>query len=222
MEVKMVTASHIAKKIVSQQPFVEEGLGEGIISIGNLAEQMLPAIEKEMGKKVRLPAIVMALRRHSEEMQEHRKKMKAFDYTGELIMKTNICDVNVVKSQTLLAKLRTIYNLVDFERGDTLNVILGNNEVSIVINEKYLEKLTKFLSGEKILKRENGLVALTIIFTADDFLHTPGIIFNAVRRLAWDNINIYEIVSTMTELTFILHKKDSMKAYEVLQEMVGK
>src|SRR3989344_210586 len=99
MEVKMVTASHIAKKIVSQQPFVEEGLGEGIISIGNLAEQMLPAIEKEMGKKVRLPAIVMALRRHSEEMQEHRKKMKAFDYTGELIMKTNICDVNVVNSQ---------------------------------------------------------------------------------------------------------------------------
>jgi len=88
--------------------------------------------------------------------------------------------------------------------------------------DEYLEKLAKFLSGEKILKKENGLVALTIIFTADDFLHTPGIIFNAVRKLAWDNINIYEIVSTMTELTFILHKKDSMKAYEALQEMVGR
>jgi len=121
-----------------------------------------------------------------------------------------------------MAKLKTIHNLVNFERGDTLNVIIGNNEVSIVSNEKYMEKLIRFLSGEKILNKEQGLVALTIIFTSDDFIHTPGVIFNAVRKLAWENINIYEIVSTMTELTFILNKKDSMKAYNVLSEMVGK
>ncbi|MBI2650503.1 hypothetical protein HYX04_04265 [Candidatus Woesearchaeota archaeon] len=218
----MVTISHIVKKIVSEQAFVEEGLANGIISIANLAEQLQPKIEHELNKKIKLPAVVMALRRYSEEIAEHRKKMKAFDYAGEILMKTNICDFTVVKTPSLLAKLRIIHNLVNFERGDTLNVILGNNEVSIIINEKYIEKLVKFLSGEKVLNKEQGLVALTIIFTSDDFVHTPGVIFNAVRKLAWENINIYEIVSTMTELTFILNKKDSMKAYEVLQEMVGK
>ena len=218
----MVTVSHIVKKIISEQPFVEEALGEGIISVANLAEHVLPKIEKELNKKIKHAAVVMALRRYSEEIAEHRKKSKSCDYNGEILMKTNICDFTVVKSPSLLAKLKTLYNLVNFERGDTLNVILGNNEASIVINEKYAEKLSKFLSGERILNKEYGLVALTIIFTADDFLHTPGIIFNAVRKLAWDNINIFEIVSTMTELTFILNKKDSMKAYNVLQEMVGK
>ena len=84
-----------------------------------------------------------------------------------------------------------------------------------------MQKLIKFLSGEKILNKEQSLVALTIIFTADDFVHTPGVVFNAVRKLAWNNINIYEIVSTMTELTFILSKRDSMKAYDVLQELLG-
>ena len=217
----MVTVSHIVKKIVSGQPFVEEGLANGIISIANLAEQIQPKIEHELNKKIKLPAVVMALRRYADEISEHRKRMKAFDYTGEILMKTNICDVNFVKSHTLMAKLKTIHNLVNFERGDTLNVIIGNNEVSIVINEKYMEKLIRFLSGEKILNKEHNLVALTIIFTSDDFVHTPGVIFNAVRKLAWENINIYEIVSTMTELTFILSKKDSMKAYEVLQEMVS-
>ena len=218
----MVTISHIAKKIVSGQPFVEEALAEGIISIANLAEQMQPKIEKELNKKIKLPAVVMALRRYSEEILMRREKTKKFDYGGEIIIKTNVCDFTVVKSPSLLAKLKTVYNIVNFERGDTLNVILGNNEVSIIINEKYMEKLAKFLSGEKILNKEQGLVALTIIFALDDFLHTPGIIFNAVRKLAWDNINIYEIVSTMTELTFILNKKDSMKAYDVLQELVSK
>ena len=218
----MVTVSHIVKKIVSEQAFVEEGLANGIISVGNLAEQIQPKIEKELNKKIKLPAVVMALRRYADEISEHRKKTGKFDYAGEILMKTNICDVNFVKSHTLTAKLKTIHNLVNFERGDTLNVIIGNNEVSIVINEKYMEKLLKFMSGEKMLNKEQELVALTIIFTSDDFIHTPGVIFNAVRKLAWENINIYEIVSTMTELTFILNKKDSMKAYNVLGEMVGK
>ncbi len=217
----MVTVSHIVKKIVSEQPFVEEGLSNGVISIAGLAEYLQPKIEQELNKKIKLPAVVMALRRYSEEIAEHREKIKNFDYRGELVIKTNISDFTVVKSPTLLSKLKTIHSLVNFEKGDTLNVILGNNEVSIIINERYDEKLKKFLLGERIINKEIGLVALTIIFTADDFLHTPGIIFNAVRKLAWHNINIYEIVSTMTELTFILNKKDSMKAYEVLQEIVS-
>ena len=218
----MVTVSHIVKKIVNEQPFVEEALSKGIISIANLAEQLLPKIELELGKRVKQAAVVMALRRYADEISEYRKKAVKFDYKGEILMKTNICDLNFVKSLTLMTKLKTIHSLVNFERGDTLNVIVGNNEVSIIINEKHMEKLLKFMVGEKILNKEEDLVALTIVFTSDDFAHTPGVIFNVVRKLAWENINIYEIVSTMTELTFILNKKDSMKAYNVLQELVSK
>ncbi len=218
----MVTIRHLVKKIVSEQPFIEEGLGIGIISSANLAEQIIPNIEKELGKNVKQAAVVMALRRYAEEISKHRKKTKNFDYTGEIVIKTNLCDITIVKTTSLLAKLKMLHNLVNFERGDTLNVIIGNNEISVITNEKFMQKLVSFLSGEKILNKEQGLVSLTIIFTADDFLHTPGIIFNAVRKLAWENINIYEIVSTMTELTFILNKRDSMKAYNILQELVTK
>lgn len=218
----MVTVSHIVKKIVSEQPFVEEALANGIISVGNLAEQIHPKVEQELNKKVKLPAIVMALRRYADEIYKQRKRISEFDYSGEILLKTNICDFTVVKSSSLMTKLKTIHNLVNFERGDTLNVILGNNEVSVIINEKYKEKLMKFLSGERILNKEFDLVSLTIIFKSEEFTDTPGVIFNVVRKLAWENINIYEIISTMTELTFILSKKDSMKAYNVLQGLISK
>lgn len=217
----MVTVSLIVKKIVGGQPFVEEALSNGIISIANLAENLLPSIEKEMGKKIRLPAVVMALRRYSEEISGHRRHLK-FDYSGELIIKTSICDFTVAKTTALMAKLKTIHSLVNLERGDTLNVIIGNNEVSMIISDKYGEKLKDFLSGEKILNKEQNLVSLTIIFKSEKFTDTPGVIFNIIRKLAWENVNIYEIVSTMTELTFILSNKDSMKAYNVLQELVSK
>ena len=79
----------------------------------------------------------------------------------------------------------------------------------------------KFLKGEKIINKESNLVALTMRF-ADDFIHTPGVIFTIIRKLAWENINIFEVVSTLSEMTLILRKADSIKAYEALQRLVEK
>ena len=39
----------------------------------------------------------------------------------------------------------------------------------------------------------------------------------ATRRLAWEDINLTEIISTMNELTFVIDREDSMKAYDVLE-----
>ena len=197
-------------------------MSKELISYGNLAEQLKPEIEQELGKKIKESAVVMALRRYAEELQSFDKKIKKFSFHGEIIMRTGMMDFNVIKSRSLLNKIKNLYGLVDFERGDTLNIILGSNEVSIVANEKYREKLSDFLKGEKIINREFDLVALTIIFGNKDFFDTPGVIFTAIRRIAWEQINIYEIISTMTELTFILSKKDSIKAYNALQELVKK
>ena len=65
------------------------------------------------------------------------------------------------------------------------------------------------------------LVALSLVFTGD-FLQTPGIVYEAVRRLAWEEINVIEIVSTMNELTFVIKREDSMQAFEVLQSFLAK
>ena len=218
----MVAVSHLVKKAVRENSFLMEAMGKEIISYGNLAEQLKPEIEKELGKNVKESAIVMALRRYQEELQALDKTIRKFKFKGEIILKTSIIDFNVVKSQSLLARIKNLYSMVNFERGDTLNIILGSNEVSIVTNEKYKEKLINFLKGEKILSKEFDLVALTIIFDSKDFFDTPGVIFSAIRKLAWEQINLFEIISTMTELTFILSKKDSMKAYNVLHELFEK
>lgn len=215
----MVTVSHVAQKLVRDRVFVMEAMSRGIVSFGSLAEQLKPDIEKELGKKVKHHAIVMALRRYAETLKE--KSKVTFDYTSEIILKTDICDIAVRRSPTLLNKLKQLYDIVDFETGDILNAVHGRYEVSIVTNERYRERALKFLKGENILNVETGLVSLTLTFSKD-FLYTPGVIFNIVRNLAWDNINILEIVSTNTELTFILNKEDAVRGYEVLERVVGK
>lgn len=216
----MVTISRVAQKLVNERVFIQEAMSRGIVSFGALAEQMKPEIEEELGKKVKHSAIVMALRRHAETLKKRYKPVK-FDYTSEIILKTDICDIVVLRSPTLLDKLKEIYDTVNFEVGDMLNVIHGRYEVSIVTNKRYLDKAKKVLRREKILNTETDLVSLTLTLSKD-FLYTPGVIFTAVRQMAWENINIYEIVSTNTELTFILHKNDSMRAYVSLERLFGR
>jgi aspartokinase len=217
----MVTVSHLVKHLIKDKPFLQEALANKLISYGNLAEQLTPKIEEELGKKVKHSAVVMALRRYADELEKDHKSVTSFNYKSEIIMKTNICDICVSKTPSLMTKLKKLYEMVDFDKGDTLDVILGNFEVSIVTNEKYKAKFLKFLKGDKILTKESNLVALTMRFS-DDFIHTPGVIFTAIRKLAWENINIFEIISTLSELTLILREKDSMKAYEALGSLVEK
>jgi hypothetical protein len=216
----MVTISHIVQKLVNDRIFIQEPMSKGIVSFGSLADQLKPEIEKELGKKVKQHAVVMALRRYAETLQEQHKNIK-FDYSSEIILKTDMCDISVLRSPTLLNKLKKLYDVVDFEKGDILNIIHGRYEASIVTNERYREKSLGFLQGEKILNVEKNLVSLTLTFSKD-FFYTPGIIYNAVRNLAWDTINIFEIVSTNTELTVILRKKDAVKGYEALEKLVKK
>jgi aspartokinase len=216
----MVTISHIVEKLINDRVFIQEPISKGIVSHGSLAKQLKPEIEKELGKEVKTHAIVMAIRRYAESFKEKYKEI-VFDYSSEIILKTDMCDIAVLRSPSLLNKLKRLYDIVDFEKGDILNIIHGRHEVSVVTNERYREKLLNILKGEKILNLENNLVSLTLTFSKD-FLHTPGVIFNVVRNIAWENINIFEIVSTNTELTFILNKKDAVKGYTVLEKLVKK
>jgi len=217
----MSNVSQIVRNLVKGKPMVYDGLIEGVISHAALAEYLQEDIESELGEKIKLPAVVMAIRRYSETLQDSMKlKKKDFKFNSEIIMKTGLADVTYVKSPSCMEKLKKVYGLVNYDKGETLNIIHGNYEITIVISEKHLSKLKEILKGEKLLNVEKDLVSLSISFSSD-FLHTPGILAKVTRMLAWENINVYESISTMTELIYIIGSRDSARSYKALQDMVN-
>ena len=215
----MVTISNLIEHEIKRKPLLQEALTQGIVSFSALAEQLEPSIAKQIGKEVRLPAIIMALRRHAEKLQEQSKQKQKFSYNAEIIMKSNLVDISVLKTHSFFTKVEKIYDIVDFEKGDTLNIIQGAYEISIIINTKYKEKLLAILADEKMHITEENLTALTINFSRD-YVEAPGVLFEFTRKLAWNNINVVEIISTSKELTFIIAKKDGVHAFNALQELV--
>ncbi len=215
----MVTISHLVKKYVDSKPLLMEALSQNIVNFANLAEQMQDEIEKELDKRVKTSAIVMALRRYAEQMEQKSVQKKKFNYDSEIIMKTNLCDVTVLKNHQTFDKIKRLQNMVDYEKGDILNIIQGNYEITIILPQKYQAKLKELLTGEKILNIQKDLVSITLHYSKD-FFYTPGVLANITRKLAWENINVFENISTMTELTFIIGSSDATRAYNVFQRLV--
>jgi hypothetical protein len=214
----MVTVSHLVNHVIMQRPYLEESLSRGIINYAALAEELQYGIESELGKRVNISAIVMALRRHAEKIKKKARK-KVFDYDSEVIVKTKMCDVAVLKSQALFRKLKDIYAIVDYSKGDTLNVIHGNYEISIIIGERHLDDLMKILHGEKVINVQKNLVSLAVKYDKE-YSYTPGILFTITRLFAWENVNIFELISTLTELNCIISEKDMTRAYAALQNFI--
>ena len=213
----MPSASHIAQRILKQSLLLEDYLARGMINYAALAEEIAPKIEAELGKKVKYSAVAMGLRRHAERMQRQELKLPSLN-DCEIMLKSKIGVITAIKSPTLFNALNKINELINFEKGDILNIVHGNTDVSIIINEKYKKKILSFLKQQKILNEEYGLVGLTVRFGID-FLHTPGITYTFLRALAMENVNLIEIVSSTVETTFFISEKDAVRAYNALSEL---
>ena len=215
----MVTISHIVNKLVDEKIYLHEAISKGIASYGSVAKHLKPEIEKELGREVEHYAIVTALRRYAEKIQVRFDKIKFNSKYSEVNLKTHIMDINVLKSQELFDKLKRFYDVVNFEKGDILHIIYGRTQVAIVTNERYKDKILNLLQNQKIKKIEENLVALSFT-VGKDRIEEPGVLFKITRSLAWENINVVEIISVDLEITVILHKEDAIKGYNALEKLI--
>ena len=204
------------KNIIDRSPFISEMLIQDVISYSNLARFIQPKVEQMYSGKASASAIVMAIRRYADELRESKTSGMGGRIDYEILMKTNIYDVNFRRSDDFIPKLQSLYEKVHPGDGDFINLTIGSHEITLAVSENCRAAADEATKGMEVVHRYTDLVALTIVFHGD-FLQTPGVTYLAVRKLAWENINIIEIVSTMNVLTFIISREDSTRAYQALE-----
>ena len=217
-----LSVANCVKDIINRSPFISEMMSLDLISFSNLARFLKDEVESMYGKPVSEAAIIMAARRYAKELSDTSlaKGSKEEGIGYEISMKTNIYDVNLRRSDESAARLMKLYGLVKPSQGDFLNVSIGSHEISLSVSDKYRTEVDKLIDEEDVIHRFSDLVALTILFKGD-FLQTPGILYLAVRKLAWESINIIEVISTMNVLTFVVRKDESSRAFEALNAFLS-
>ena len=216
----MVSISHIARKIVKRSPFLEEALFKNIINYASLAIELKPEIEKDLGKEVDRAAIVMALRRLKDELDKSFVKGQSIKFSeSDMIIKSDLVEMTFVNSVSIITNIIKLYDSIDFSKGDFLTITHGLYEITIIYSRKYKGKIKKFFESEKMIKSIEGLSSLTIRIP-EQAINTIGFFYVVTKNLNWENINIIEIVSTLTEMTFILREDDIPRAFNTVKKLI--
>jgi aspartokinase len=216
----MVTVSHVVNKIINDNIYLQEAISRKIASHGAVAKQIKPIVEEELRREVTHFAIVAAIRRYSENVNVRFKDIKFNANASEVNLKTNVIDINVLRTPSLFDKLKRIYDIIKFEKGDILHIIYGRNSATIVTNERYKEQICNFLQNEKIFDIKEKLVSLSFTI-GKDLVKTPGVLFLLARNFAWENINIIEVISIDLEITFIVNERDAVRGYNALERLIN-
>ena len=214
----MVTISHIVNKLIKEHLFVQEAISREIVSFNGVAKYLRPDIEKELDKNVKHSSIVMAIRRYAEKAQKDSKE-KGFNYFGETILKTDICYIVIEQTSKALHLTQNVYPRIEFKKGGFFNIIQSNYELGILTNSRYKDMVLSTFEDEKILNVLEDLVVITLTYTRN-YMHTPGVMYNVLSFLAWDNINMITNILTPTELSLVIKRENTMKCYNVLERMI--
>lgn len=214
----MIRVSDVVAKIVKQSPLLEEGLSRGLINISALARDILPRVEQQTKKDVTEGAVMMALKRLSNTLTAHNQSRTVFRHAPDMMVRSNLFELTISNSPTLPQKLPRLAELVATQNNaHFLTVTSGVYETTIIASDALRAQIDDILRDERTAKKISDLSSITMRVN-DDFLETPGSIAQILKRIAWEGINIIEVVSTYLELTIILRQQDTDRAFATLKK----
>jgi predicted regulator of amino acid metabolism with ACT domain len=192
-----MTIAQNVRSYLRNKPYLLEALEKGIVNLSELSRQ----IQEEL-KTNNTSATKAALRRFAEELQKHKQKRE--EKVLQLLARSGIA---VYDRKSVMITIKEI----DAKSGMKVD-LLG----------KFVYLLDRTDMPERInalVKHEN--CTMIVIHSPEELEATPGVVAFLATLLAEQNVNIIEFISCWTETIIVVEKKDSLKTYEVLSNMVG-
>ncbi|MES2742561.1 MAG: hypothetical protein V4754_16680 [Pseudomonadota bacterium] len=217
----MLSISTKVEQIVAESAFLTEGLGRGLINLSELARQLQPQLQSDLWKPVGQAAVVMALRRVAERLPQHQSsEIVLAQRTGELTTRTELTEFIYRYSDNTYECQRQLLALAEPMRGVFVTVTRGVNEVMVICSRPLTGTVEQVFAAERQLARLENLSAVTLHLNPDTH-RTPGIFHAILKKLAWEKINLINMICTYTELTILLEQNQTGAAFSVLSKIVS-
>lgn len=217
----MITVPEAAEKIIERSRYLSEAMSKGLINLSSLARYIKPEIEEMLIKTVSEASIMMALKRLETKLKPHVKYKNVFKAPPEMIVRSNLAEITINNSTTLAKKCAKIFVSYAEKQKYFFALTESINETTIIASQEFAIEIIKILEEEKIIAEFKNLSSITIR-QPKEITYTPGIVYFFLKSLAWEGINVMEVVSTYLELTIVLEDKEVNRAFAILKSLFTK
>jgi len=140
---------------------------------------------------------------------------------GDIIVRSNLSDYTFANSETLLKKHIVLVNKIQNRRDVFFTYVQGVFESNWVISNSLEKKLLRIFKDEKLLSSKTALASVTIKLPYENTT-IPGFYYFILRKIAWEGVNIVEVISTTNEFTLIVKEEVVDKLFNVLKSLIRK
>lgn len=213
----MITISEIVRQTIQNKPFIEEALQQNILNLSSYARLLKPDVEKQLLKKVEVGAIIMALKRFKS-IKQNVSNTTIFKNLPELILRSQLVEITYENSEELIEKVSNLFRPATQTKNFFCTITQGVFETAIITNMSFYPQLQKMFRKEKIIAWLENLTAVTIRLPKEN-VQTPGVYYRILKALAWDNINVIDVVSTNTEFTILLQEDEVERGFSAIKKI---
>ncbi len=214
----MQTIQEAVGQILKSRPYLEESLQDKLINLTALANQMIPEVEKRLSRPVKTGALVMAIKRHQSGKLPmiNIKVSNLLKNLSNLIVRSNISVHTYENSATLPVIIAELSVGFSKKKGLFYTFSIGVFETTIIINNSVELELKNKMEQEIRLSSSFNLACITL-YLPDENTEIPGYYYFILKKIAWEGINIVEVLSTTNEFSIILEDKDVDRAFSILK-----
>ncbi len=213
----MITVPQAVEKIIARSRYLREAMNKNLINASALSRYIQPEVELMTFKKVTNSSVLMAVQRLQKRLSKDKKNKSVLSEPPDMIVRSNLILYYYKDSSTLLKKLIKIEEESSLVQKKVL-FTFGRAETFLIANKKLETIIDRILEKETLKKKIAGVTAITIHLPLDN-ISTPGILNMFIKSLAWENINLYGVLTTETELTFLLSTEQNNLAFSILQSL---
>ncbi|MDP5082573.1 MAG: hypothetical protein NWP87_07960, partial [Winogradskyella sp.] len=191
-----------------------------IINFSALAKDLNQPISEMLRKPIKDGAIMMALRRHQQPLNIENSLglKKAFKNLGDITVRSNLSDFTFQNSKTLINRHSKVLEKISAKHQIFYAFTRGMFESNIIISSSEKDIILDLFKNETRIGFQDKLSAISIYLPKGNS-KIAGLYYQIFKRLAWEKITLYEVVSTTNEFTIVVEDELVDKAFSVIKRL---
>lgn len=212
----MIKIQPIVRDIVMSELEAYFALSNGYMNMSSYAHRIKPKVEALTKKQVTITSLVVSLSRFRKEIKKAKPLIHDVRIKN-ITTKLPLSEIAFENNPSFVKELESLYKNILISHEDFFTVSLGMSEIDIICSSNLENKiLNHFKTKPKIIN--HNLAAIGISYGPEVF-GTPNVFFSLLSVTARAQINIEELVSTPTELIFIVAEKDFSQTVALFSEL---
>ena len=190
------------------------------MNLTSLARNIHADIESTMNKSVNQGAIIMALKRVSDDasFMLTKKIIRILKNLGDITVRSSLVDYGFLLSDSLLLTQANLLKEIEYKKDVFYTSSRGVAESNIVVSQNIVPLVDELFKNEICHTKLENLSSITIKLPSDN-VKIPGIYYFIFQRLSWEGVNITEVISTSNEFTILVDEDEVDIAFKVIKNL---